>query len=98
MAFSSLGIFFITLLTNEFRHLIGFAKGYAPHNFAFNFGFFIPAMLIAFGLGLFVIGRAIKNWKNWTNKKQKWILIGLSFPAVGFWIFVIFRLFTMNPY
>lgn len=98
MAFASLGILILTFIVNEFRHLFGFAKGYAPHNFTFNFGFFLPAMLLALIFGLAVIGRTIKNWKNWTEIKKKWTLIGLSFPAIGIWIFFVLRLVLRNPY
>lgn len=64
MAFGSFGILLFTLVVNEFRHLIGFAKGYAPHNFAFNFGFFIPSIYAALGLAFAVIVRTIKHWKS----------------------------------
>ena len=94
MAFASLGVLFLALVINEFREpLFGIKKGYAPHNFGFNFMFFLPSMLIAIGLGLAVIGRTIKNWKNWTDLNKKLILIGLSIPAIGIWTFMIVRMF-----
>ena len=94
MAFSSLGILIIAIVINEFREpLLGIKKGYAPHNFGFNFMFFLPCMLIAIGLGFAVIGRTIKHWRTWTNLNKKWTLIGLTIPAIGFWMFMIIRMF-----
>lgn len=97
MAFASLGILIFALLVNEFREpLLGIKEGYAPHNFGFNFTFFLPAMLIALGLGLAVIGRTIKHWKTWTDLNKKWTLIGLSVPAIGLWAFMILRIILTN--
>lgn len=94
MAFASLGILIFSLLVNEFREpLLGIKKGYAPHNFGFNFMFFLPSMLIAVGLGFAVIVRTIKNWKTWTDLNKKWTLIALSIPAIGFWTFIFIRIF-----
>ncbi len=95
MAFFSIGILFLALLVNEFRHLLGFRKGYGGYNFAFNFAFFLPSTIIALILGLGVILRTVKNWKNWTNLKEKWLLVGLALPAIGFWIFNILRMVLM---
>ena len=93
MAFASLGILIFSLLVNEFREpLLGIKEGYAPHNFGFNFTFFLPAMLTALGLGLAVIGRTIKHWKIWTDLTKKWTLIGLAVPAVGLWTYMILRI------
>jgi len=94
MAFVSLGILILALLINEFREpLLGIKKGYAPHNFEFNFMFFLPSMLIAVGLGFAVVGRTIKNWKTWTDLNKKLMFIGLSLPAIGIWIFIIIKMF-----
>ena len=94
MAFTSLGILVFALVINEFREpLLGIKKGYAPHNFGFNFMFFLPSMLITLGLGLAVVGRTIKHWKIWTDLNKKLILIGLSIPAIGIWSFMIIRMF-----
>ncbi len=94
MAFTSLGILVFALLINEFREpLLGIKKGYAPHNFGFNFMFFLPSMLTTLGLGLAVVGRTIKHWKTWTDLNKKLILIGLSIPAIGIWTFMIIRMF-----
>jgi hypothetical protein len=94
MALASLGILIFVLLVNEFREpLLGIKKGYAPHNFGYNFMFFLPSMLIAVGLGFAVIGRTIKNWKTWTDLNKKWTLIALSIPAIGFWIFIFIKIF-----
>jgi len=93
MALASLGILILTLVINEFREpLLGIKKGYAPHNFGFNFMFFLPSMLITLGLGLAVVGRTIKHWKTWTDLNKKWTLIGLSIPAIGLWIFMLLRI------
>ncbi len=95
MAFASLGILIVTLVINEYREpLFGIKKGYAPHNFGFNFMFFLPSMLIAIGLGFAVIGRTIKHWKSWTDLNKKLLLIGLSIPSIGFLTFLMTRIFT----
>lgn len=94
MAFASLGILFFAILVNEFREpLLGIKKGYAAHNFSFNFMFFLPLMLTALGLGLAVVGRTIKHWSAWTDLSKKWTLIGLSIPAIGLWIFIVIPMF-----
>ncbi|MDG1572507.1 hypothetical protein OZ410_09280 [Robiginitalea sp. M366] len=97
MAIASLGILTIALVVNYFREpLLGFNKGYGPHNFTFNFIFFLPSLATALGLGLAVIGRTLKHWNTWKDSNKKWTLIGLSFPAIGFWIFMIIRIFTLT--
>lgn len=88
MAYSSLGLLFFLWFVNEFRNYIGFAKGYAPHNFAFNIGFFIPATFISMIIGITAIGRTIKYWKSWREIKKKWIIIGLSIPGIVFWVYI----------
>ncbi len=94
MAFASFGILIFALFVNEFREpLFGIKKGYAPHNFGFNFMFFLPSMLMAIALGFAVIGRTIKHWKTWTDLNKKLILIGLSIPAIGIWTFMIVKIF-----
>ncbi|MFK5889890.1 MAG: hypothetical protein QM486_04080 [Flavobacteriaceae bacterium] len=95
MAFSSIGILIFALLVNEFREpLLGIKKGYAPHNFGFNFMFFLPSMLMAIGLGFAVVGRTIKHWKVWTDFNKKLMLIGLSIPSIGILVFLIIRMFV----
>jgi hypothetical protein len=96
MAVLSLGFLMLGLLVNEFRHLFGFRKGFGGHNFAFNFSFFLPITIIALTLAIAVIGRTIKHWKTWNNIKRKWLLIGLAFPAIGFWIYNISRMILMS--
>ncbi|EDM45099.1 hypothetical protein SCB49_03224 [unidentified eubacterium SCB49] len=94
MAVASLTILIFTLLVNEFREpLLGIKKGYAPHNFSFNIMFFLPSMLAAVGFGFAVIGRTIKHWKTWTDLNKKWTLIILSIPAIGYWTFILIRIF-----
>jgi hypothetical protein len=93
MAFGGLGILILAIAVNFLREpLLGIKEGYAPHNFGFNFIFFLPSMLIALGLGLAVIGRTIKHWKIWTDLNKKWTLIGLSIPSIGIWTFLILRM------
>jgi hypothetical protein len=98
MAFASLGILVFAIMVNKFREpLLGIKEGYAPHNFSFNFMFFLPSMLTSLGLSLVVVGRTIKHWKTWTDLNKKWTLIGLSFPAIGLWIFMIIRMIILQP-
>lgn len=93
MAFASSGILLFTLGINYLREpLFGIKEGYAPHNFGFNFMFFLPAMLTALILGLAVVGRTIKHWKTWSDLKKKWTLVGLSLLPIGFWTFTILRM------
>lgn len=91
MAYSSLGLLLFLLFVNQFRNYIGFAKGYAPHNFAFNIGFFLPATFISMALGIATIVRTIKNWKSWLDLKKKWMIIALSIPGIAFWAYIFFR-------
>ncbi len=98
MAFIGCGILFFALGVNFLREpLFGIKEGYAPHNFGFNFMFFLPLMLTALILGLVVVGRTIKYWKIWTDLKKKWILIGMSIPAIGLWTFMIVRIIMTVP-
>ncbi len=93
MAYASAGILFFALGMNILREpLFGMKEGYAPHNFGFNFIFFLPAVLTALVLGLKVLKRTIKHWKTWGDSKKKWILIGLSLPSIAFWAFIILRI------
>ena len=91
MSYCSLGLLIFLLLVNEFRNYIGFAKGYAPHNFTFNIGFFLPSIFISMTIGIMAIGRTIKHWTNWTNLKMKWTIIGFSIPGIGFWAYIFLK-------
>tara|TARA_R110002096_G_C14608788_1_gene723265 strand:+ start:2058 stop:2333 length:276 start_codon:yes stop_codon:yes gene_type:complete len=91
MASCSLGLLIFLLFVNEFRNYIGFAKGYAPHNFAFNIGFFLPSTFLSMALGIATIGRTIKHWNSWSNLKKKWIFIGLSLPGIIFWVYIFIK-------
>ncbi|WP_103072398.1 hypothetical protein [Aquimarina sediminis] len=98
MAFASSGILLFAIGINFLRELLlGINEGYAPHNFGFNFMFFLPAMITAFILALAVVGRTVKYWKTWTDLKKKWTLIGLSLPALGFWTFIVVRMIVIIP-
>ena len=93
MALAGLSILLIAIVVNYFREpLLGIKEGYAPHNFGFNFAFCLPSMFTALVIGLAVIGRTIKHWRTWADINKKWIFIGLSFPAIGFWTFMILRI------
>ncbi|MFT0715209.1 hypothetical protein [Flagellimonas lutimaris] len=97
MAIGGFGILIIALLINYLREpLFGIKEGYAPHNFGFNFTFFLPSMLTALILGMIVFGRTVKYWKTWTDLNKKWIFIALSIPAIGLWTFMIFRIFLTD--
>ncbi len=95
MALFSLGFLTLTLLINELRYLFRLKKGSGVYNFAFKFSLFLPTTVIALILGLAITGKTIKHWKNWTNLKKKWLLIGLGFPAIRFWIHNISRMVLM---
>lgn len=93
-ALSSLLILIFVIIVNNFREeLFGIKKGYAPHNFGFNFTVIFPLTVISFGLGLSAITGIIKHWKNWSDSNNKWILIALSSPAIGFGIFIFIKFF-----
>lgn len=97
MALTSFALLFIALLINYFREpLLGIKEGYAPHNFSFNFLFFLPAILTSLGLGVAVIGRTIKHWKKWKNLNKKLLFIGLSSPVILLFIFQIIRILTIE--
>ncbi|UAB82292.1 hypothetical protein INR76_05900 [Marixanthomonas sp. SCSIO 43207] len=97
MALTSFTLLIITLLVNYFREpLLGIKEGYAPHNFSFNFLFFLPAIITSLGLGIAVLGRTIKNWKKWNDLNKKLIFIGLSSPVVLLFIFQTIRILTIE--
>ncbi|EAP87150.1 hypothetical protein [Croceibacter atlanticus] len=97
MALTSFSLLVFALLINYFREpLLGIKEGYAPHNFSFNFLFFLPAILTSLGLGIAVIGRTIKHWKNWNSLNRKLIFIGLSSPVILLFIFQTIRILTIE--
>jgi len=97
MALTSFTLLIITLLVNYFREpLLGIKEGYAPHNFSFNFLFFLPAIITSLGLGIAVLGRTIKHWKKWNDLNKKLIFIGLSSPVVLLFIFQTIRILTIE--
>ena len=97
MALTSFILLILALLINYFREpLLGVKQGYAPHNFSFNFLFFLPAILTSLGLGIAVIGRTIKHWKNWKSLDKKLIFIGLSSPVILLFIFQTIRILIIE--
>lgn len=97
MALTSFSLLTFALLINYFREpLLGIKEGYAPHNFSFNFLFFLPAILTSLGLGIAVIGRTIKHWRNWNSLNRKLIFIGLSGPVILLFIFQTIRILTIE--
>jgi len=80
----------LALVLNYFREpLLGLKEGYAPHNFYFNFTFFLPSMALAFVLSLYV---AIMWWKSKAagiEDKYRWISFVLFMPALLFWAFIL---------
>ncbi|GLB48745.1 hypothetical protein [Neptunitalea lumnitzerae] len=97
MSLTSILLLTITLFINYFREpLFGIKEGYAPHNFSFNFMFFIPAKLISLGLGIAVIGRTIKHWTKWNFLNKKILLISLSSPVILLFVYQTIRLLTIE--
>lgn len=97
MALASFTLLIMALFINYFREpLLGIKEGYAPHNFSFNFLFFLPAILTSLGFGIAVIGRTIKHWKKWNNLNRKLIFIGLSSPVILLFIFQTIRILTIE--
>jgi len=97
MALTSFILLTLALLINFFREpLLGTKEGYAPHNFSFNFLFFLPTILISLGLGIAVIVRTIKHWENWNSLNRKLIFIGLSSPIILLFIFRTIRILTIE--
>ena len=86
----------IIKLHNFREPLLGIKEGYAPHNFSFNFLFFLPAIIISLGLGIAVIARTMKHWKRWNNLNKKLIFIGLSSPVILLFIFQTIRILTIE--
>ena len=97
MALTSFILLALALLINYFREpLLGVKVGYAPHNFSFNFLFFLPVIFTSLGLGIAVIGRTVKHWKKWNNLNKKLIFIGLSSPIILLFIFQTIRILTIE--
>ncbi|MFC4634426.1 hypothetical protein ACFO3O_10945 [Dokdonia ponticola] len=97
MALGSFTLLMIALLINYFREpLLGIKEGYAPHNFSFNFLFFLPAILTSLGLAIAVVGRTIKHWKKWGDLNRKLLFFGLSSPVILLVAFQIIRILTIE--
>lgn len=97
LAISSFSLLVFTLTINYFRQpLLGVVEGYAPHNFAFNFAFFLPAMLLSFILGLIAILLTIIQWKKWNHLNQKLAWILLSCPVILLVAFVIIKILIIS--
>ncbi|MFZ6052516.1 hypothetical protein [Halocola ammonii] len=74
-------IFAIVEIMSIFREeLFGIVPGYAPHNFSFNFGFYLPAHFFLSTLCLLVIIRTYINWDIWPAKIEKYVALLLSVP------------------
>lgn len=84
LAYLSVGILILAKTLTSFRHLIGFKKGYAPHNFAFSGLIYDPLLFLSFTLGAIVIFKTVKNWNNY---RKKIFLLGLITPSILIWIF-----------
>lgn len=82
-SFLSLFLIIIANLLLEFKHLFGFAKGYAPHNFAFNGLIYQPILFIAFIFSLITFYKVFKSW----NEKKNIVLIFIALPAFLYFIF-----------
>lgn len=83
-------LFYGALTINHFRTpLLGMVHGYAPHNIAFNFLFFIPVTLIATIMAGFALGKIIKNWGAFSRNLGKYTCLLLTLPIP---LLVILRL------
>jgi hypothetical protein len=81
------------MMINIFREeLFGIVPGYAPHNFAFNMTFFLPANFLILVLSVGMLIRTLKNWSAWKNKKTKIAILFLTLPISLLWTWQIIRL------
>jgi len=96
VAIMALGLFLSGLIINFFRkELFGIIPGYAPHNFGFNFIFFIPLNLIVIGLCLYIITKTLLNWNIGTDRKEKIQTLCLTIPIIFGWIFQVVRIMML---
>ncbi len=96
LALINVSIFLCTLSINFFRkELFGLISGYAPHNFAFNALFFIPANLLTFTCSLIVLHQVIKHWDRWPTQSEKLMPLAMTFPVLGLWCFLLLRIFYL---
>jgi len=75
VALLSGGYFFIILIINEFRYeLFNIRPGYAPHNFGFNFTFFLPSTFLVL-IGAFLVLFNLDKSSNRRERNIRLILI-----------------------
>jgi hypothetical protein len=87
-------LFICALVLNYFRRpLFGIIPGYAPHNFTFNFIFFIPATVIATLISYFVVGQTILNWRRLIDLRGKVVALLLTVPILALFVLMVFRIF-----
>ncbi len=71
----------IALIINYFRlEWFGIVPGYAPHNFSFNFVFFIPMVLTSALIAYFVAGQTLLNWKRLPDIRVKLLIVLMTLP------------------
>lgn len=93
MAFASLVLLILAIFINLIREpLLGIQNGYAPYNLIFNFLFYLPTMLISLLLSLSVIRWTIKHWNTLLDNHEKLLLLGMSMPSIGVWIFIVLKI------
>ncbi len=88
LAYLSLLILVIVKTLPNYRHFFGFAKGYAPHNFAFNGLIYQPLIFLSSLMGIIVIFRMIKSWSIYD---KKFLTFGLVIPPIAFWVIELVR-------
>ena len=81
----------IAILTiNYFREeLFGIKKGYAPHNFAFNMTFLLPATFVILMTSTITIAGTLFNWRKWTGLKERLVPLLMTVPIIGLFLFQI---------
>jgi hypothetical protein len=90
-------LFIFALTINYFRQqLFGIIPGYAPHNFGFNFIFFIPVTVTATLISYFVVGQTLLSWRRLNDQKRKLLTLLLTVPILTLFVVAVFRLFRQH--
>jgi len=86
----------IALILNYFRtEWFGVIKGYAPHNFGFNFTYFLPLIFLSLVTAFISMVWLFSKWKIRQNKIYKWITLVLFLPTICCFFIMLVSIFQM---